>query len=192
MDFLFNWFIKICQELSPAVMLLWPVFLFLGIFCFHNWKRRCGSFLFSVYLAALYRIVGMPDITYFRFAPAVNVLPLFGLSGDWRNAVLNVLLFLPLGLLLPLLWQKIFRFKKTLITGVCLSAAIELLQIFTWRTTDVNDIITNVTGTALGCLIAEHLNVPESEAGSAEQRKEFGITLGSTLAAMFFVYPLIV
>ena len=69
------------------------------------------------------------------------------------NARGNILLFFPLGILLPLLWRRL-RFWGGIQIAIALSSSIELVQYFsrTWinRTADVNDVILNVLGASLG------------------------------------------
>lgn len=70
------------------------------------------------------------------------------------NAAGNVLLFLPLGVLLPLVWGRL-RFWQGMLIAIALSASIELLQYLSrpWggtRSADVNDVILNSLGACLG------------------------------------------
>jgi glycopeptide antibiotics resistance protein len=69
------------------------------------------------------------------------------------NARGNILLFFPLGILLPLVWWRL-RFWRGIQIAIALSSSIELVQYFsrTWinRTADVNDVILNVLGASLG------------------------------------------
>src|SRR6267154_2948988 len=69
------------------------------------------------------------------------------------NARGNILLFFPLGILLPLIWWRL-RFWTGILIATALSSSIELVQYFsrTWinRTADVNDVILNVLGASLG------------------------------------------
>ena len=71
-----------------------------------------------------------------------------------RNARGNLLLFIPLGILLPLLWRGL-HFWKGIQIAIALSCSIELLQLLSrawgsYRTADVNDVILNVAGAGLG------------------------------------------
>jgi glycopeptide antibiotics resistance protein len=70
-----------------------------------------------------------------------------------RNARGNVLLFIPLGILIPLVWRRL-RFWRGIQIAIALSSSIELVQYLsrTWinRTADVNDVILNVLGASLG------------------------------------------
>ncbi|GAA0910887.1 VanZ family protein [Virgisporangium aurantiacum] len=72
---------------------------------------------------------------------------------------LNVVMFMPVGVLVPLLWPRAGRIGT--IAALCLaaSAAIELTQLALWvtlgnyRTVDVNDLIANTAGGVLGLLV---------------------------------------
>src|SRR4051812_31046349 len=70
-----------------------------------------------------------------------------------RNAQGNVVLFFPLGILLPLVWRRL-RFWRALQIAIAVSCSIELVQYFSraWvhRTADVNDAILNVFGASVG------------------------------------------
>jgi glycopeptide antibiotics resistance protein len=70
-----------------------------------------------------------------------------------HNARGNVMLFFPLGILLPLVWRRL-RFWSGIQIAIALSSSIELFQYLsrTWinRTADVNDVILNGLGASLG------------------------------------------
>lgn len=76
--------------------------------------------------------------------PALVRLAVVNLAG-------NILLFLPLGLLLPQAFQKAPRLWKTLLTAALLICAVEIAQLLTLRgSCDVDDLILNLLGTLLG------------------------------------------
>jgi glycopeptide antibiotics resistance protein len=70
-----------------------------------------------------------------------------------RNARGNVLLFFPLGILMPLVWMRL-RFRSAILIAIALSCSIETVQYLAreWinRLADVNDVILNVFGACLG------------------------------------------
>jgi VanZ family protein len=67
------------------------------------------------------------------------------------NAVGNIILFLPLGATLCLLG---LRRRATLRAGFCLSAAIEITQLFIpGRTTSADDVLCNTLGAVVGYLL---------------------------------------
>jgi glycopeptide antibiotics resistance protein len=63
----------------------------------------------------------------------------------------NVLVFAPFGFALPLVWERARRAHVTIVAGALLSLAVELTQLFVpTHTTDVDDLLLNTLGTALG------------------------------------------
>jgi VanZ family protein len=67
------------------------------------------------------------------------------------NVVGNIILFLPLGATLCLLG---LRRRATLLAGFCLSAAIEITQLFIpGRTTSADDVLCNTLGAVLGYVL---------------------------------------
>lgn len=70
----------------------------------------------------------------------------------WQN-VWNVVLFMPTGLLLPLAF-KCCRWWTALLTGLCLSTTIELLQLVSMRGfSELDDIFHNTLGCIIGFLL---------------------------------------
>jgi glycopeptide antibiotics resistance protein len=67
----------------------------------------------------------------------------------------NVVLFMPLGFLLPMLAPWFDRFWRTVATGLVLSSLIELSQVAFpgVRRADVNDVLMNTLGAAAGYLV---------------------------------------
>ncbi len=76
---------------------------------------------------------------------------------NWGNVLLNVVMFAPLGALLPLLWQKCRKWYITTPIGFGTSLVIELIQLATKRGTfDVDDLFANTLGSVVGflCIMA--------------------------------------
>lgn len=73
--------------------------------------------------------------------------------------VLNVIMFMPLGVLLPLLWPATGSVRRLGAWALALSCLIEGTQFVGWvtlgnfRTVDVNDLISNTAGALLGLLV---------------------------------------
>lgn len=66
----------------------------------------------------------------------------------------NILLFIPFGLLLPLVWKKGHSVLLYLTLGFLFSLLIELVQLLTGRGFfQIDDIMTNVIGTGIGYVI---------------------------------------
>ncbi len=84
------------------------------------------------------------------------------LTGDIKIAnwlslegiILNILLFIPFGYLLPLIWSKADRWWKVTLLGFSISLIIELLQLFTrLGYADVDDLINNTVGALIGYVL---------------------------------------
>ena len=80
-------------------------------------------------------------------------------SQTWlADMISNVLLFVPLGAMLVCVRGSV---RRAVLTGACVSLAIELLQLAglpTGRTPSLPDLVTNITGTWLGAIGAWHAN----------------------------------
>lgn len=182
----------ILVETAAAAVFLVPVFLILNRVCFHQFKRTAACSLFSFYLAAVFALVGIPNITYVNVGLNLNMIPLAGMLGDLKNSILNVLLFVPLGVMLPLLWEGWQERKRAVLFGFGLSLFIELLQMLTLRATDVNDLITNTLGAFLGTCVTEAIlkrwRIPGAGQGN---RRELYTVCGITFGVMFFLQPFV-
>jgi len=80
-----------------------------------------------------------------------------------HNARGNVMLFFPLGILIPLVWRHL-RFWRGTQIAIALSFGIELLQYLSsawgsYRAADVNDVILNVLGASLGLALVSLLRL---------------------------------
>ena len=142
-------------ETAAASAILIPILFLYQIFIFHNIKKTAAYILFSLYLAAICFLVGFPNIAGMRIVLSHNFIPLRGMLTDITNSYLNVLLFIPLGIFVPCLWPEYRSMMKTVGLGLMTSLGIEILQIFTFRATDIHDVITNVAGTMIGYLIGK-------------------------------------
>lgn len=78
-------------------------------------------------------------------------------EGVIKTAVLNVLLFLPLGFGLPHVWLNFRSALKVTVVGAALSGLVELAQIPTQHSVDLEDFLMNILGTVLGYLFWKHI-----------------------------------
>lgn len=67
------------------------------------------------------------------------------------NFLGNIILFMPFGFVIPLLWK--ISAKKAVLIGFLASLFIETCQLFLARGTDVDDLILNTFGALLGALL---------------------------------------
>ena len=72
----------------------------------------------------------------------------------FKQIFLNILLFVPFGILLPMVSMRFKNPIITVTTGCILSGLIEIMQYITGRgLTEVDDVITNTIGAAVGVVI---------------------------------------
>lgn len=137
-----------------------------------EWKREAVLLLMYVNLAVILRVTFFPlEHVDGHIAPLVydpeNVYPFRLNLVPWKyafkymrrhelrwNMIGNVLLFVPTGILMPLIYPKMNRFWKVFLAGMGLSLTIELMQLpFASRVTDVDDLILNTVGAAAGYIL---------------------------------------
>jgi glycopeptide antibiotics resistance protein len=76
------------------------------------------------------------------------------------NFVGNIIMFIPLGFLLPLIASKFDDVKRLIFTAALLSISIEMLQFIsisfgTYRFVDIDDVMLNTFGAFVGYLVFE-------------------------------------
>ncbi|WP_235852034.1 VanZ family protein [Niallia nealsonii] len=147
------------------------------------WLKEAVKLLFVVYMLLVvsvtlfpiyaYNIVSLEGLKY-----SVNIIPLVSIlksieqigiayDGDAlfmssliiRNVGGNILLFMPLGVLAPIIWHQYKNLSSMLFLGMLLSIFIEGIQFFeilsgsSIRAVDVDDVICNVFGAMLGYFV---------------------------------------
>lgn len=75
-----------------------------------------------------------------------------GIRKQLTQSLANVLMFVPLGLTLPLAFKKARSFAKTTVTLLLFSLSIEVVQFFIGRSADIDDLMLNTLGGMLGYL----------------------------------------
>ncbi|MGG5793765.1 VanZ family protein [Bacillus nitratireducens] len=114
-------------------------------------------YVFLFYLSLVYgvtQIATVWDIS--RYETWIRVsqinLTLFDTAGS-TTYLLNILLFMPLGFLLPTIWPHFRKMKNTVCAGFFFSLAIELNQLLNNRITDIDDLFTNTLGAIVGYVL---------------------------------------
>lgn len=114
-------------------------------------------YVFLFYLSLVYKVTQIAtvwDISRYETWIRVNQinLTLFDTAGS-TTYLLNILLFMPLGFLLPTIWPQFRKIKNTVCAGFFFSLAIELNQLLNNRITDVDDLFTNTLGAIIGYVL---------------------------------------
>lgn len=147
--------------------------LYIGIVVFLRLKRRkTPAYLFFFTIFFIY-LVGVLKYTQFPIYFSQYMRELMGQT-IWRDmnfipfitlkyaalktSLLNILLTIPFGFGLPFISR--FRFRQAVFVGALFSILLESLQLaialfagFTYRVVDINDVIFNAVGAAIGYIL---------------------------------------
>lgn len=197
--------LSLAIDLFAALAVLLPAVLLIqyGLFGQRGKKRLAFFTAFAVYLSLVFSVTGLPSAASPVFDPSFNWIPLLDIRNAplsyLKNTVLNILLFMPLGFFLPAMDPACRSPRRILLAGLGLSLFIELLQIFTYRLTDVDDLLTNALGAFLGYALTVRLpkkkgtcpdvpsGRPATDASSA--RPMAAVLFAAVLLNSFFVQP---
>lgn len=119
-----------------------------------------GKFYFDVYIGSLGHINLIPFRSIAQqLAGEIGVNANDIASVAVLNLAANLLLFSPLGFFLPTIWDKLISFKRTVLAGLCIVVLIEMIQFFIGRSADIDDVILNVVGIAVGYCIYKGVKI---------------------------------
>ena len=107
-------------------------------------------FVFCYYLFGILTVTGIGYTSTISFCPRISLIPFFGMISGPIETILNLVLFVPMGFFLPFLYKKYHHIKTVVLTGLLFSLSVEIVQMFDWGATDINDLIINTAGTCLG------------------------------------------
>lgn len=128
----------------------------------HRWnKGRTWHLIWShIFILYLYMALdaagggGLWDIGYYDSVIRVEEINLIPFQSEGAMTyILNIIMFMPLGFLLPLLWEQYEKNARVIAAGAGFSFLIEVGQLFNRRKTDIDDLLMNVIGTILGFII---------------------------------------
>ena len=133
------------------------------------WKREALLLLMYINLAVLIRFIFYPFFTVngevqpliinmsslqplrVNFIPLVNILDYDIKREAAINIIGNISMFIPTGVIMPILYKRLDCFWKVLLAGAGLSFVIEVIQLlFPGSVTDIDDLILNTLGVAVG------------------------------------------
>jgi len=116
----------------------------------------CSSFLI-VFATILF--------TPITFTPEIYILNITPF--DWLNnanmfvaeVIPNIMMFIPLGIFVPIVFAKTRKFYKTAVIALLVTFSVEAFQYFIGRSSDIDDIIANLAGGIIGYGIFKFLNI---------------------------------
>lgn len=143
-----------------------------------EWLKEIMKLLFTCYLTGLISLVVLPANFWLSFFDGIflgwwdEMLPIFSFDefnlvpsfikalsgeltiGSWVKTMLigNIAMFLPMGFFLPFVTEKINR-KNIFVVAIAVPFIVELLQMVFGRSFDIDDLICNFIGIAVGFFI---------------------------------------
>lgn len=142
-----------------------------------NWFHEIGVVAFLLFMTA---VLSQTILTFLYTGPVVtrafsniNLIP-FRVFLDnyyaitelnfWQPFIINFLgnicIFMPIGFMVPLLWNRFNQFWKVALIGLLISLFIETTQLSQARSSDIDDLWLNTVGCMLGYnayrIVAKH------------------------------------
>lgn len=143
-----------------------------------EWLKEIMKLLFTCYLTGLISLVVLPANFWLSFFDGIflgwwdEMLPIFSFGefnlvpsfikalsgelniGSWVKTMLigNIAMFLPLGFFLPFITERVNR-KNIFVVAIAVPFIVELLQMVFGRSFDIDDLICNFIGIAVGFFI---------------------------------------
>ena len=143
-------------------MLIYTIFLCVNIKNIKklSLKKEILKYIYILYILMVLKITGITEMMYelhnlLRIREMEIVCPFLGNS--FSMILLNFLLFVPMGLLTPLVISIKWNKKKIFVLGLIISGCIEGLQLLGGRLPETDDILANAMGSYGGFLVLEIL-----------------------------------
>jgi glycopeptide antibiotics resistance protein len=126
-------------------------------------RRTVSALLLLVYALAVVAATIFPirphPHTYWAASPWWTMIHYIPLVVDAPSFVLNIVMFVPFGILPPVLWPRLDSVRRLAAYAAGASLTIELTQLVlgltvgSRRTVDINDLIANTAGALAGLLV---------------------------------------
>ena len=137
-----------------------------------NWKREAQLILVYICIIVVARFTFFPfskvngeiqplifentKVFPFRinFIPFINLFDYPEMRDILINVIGNTTMFIPLGIVWPIVYKELDTHKKVILAGITFSLCIEILQLpFYDRVTDIDDLLLNSLGFIIGYLL---------------------------------------
>lgn len=156
-------------------------------------KKWFWAVLFVAYMNAMLIMVGIPYAEYITWQPTINWIPFHDFTPlNILGMALNVVMLVPFGAFLPIYFKKFRKLLPTVLAGAIMSLTMEILQLFTMRATDVDDLIMNTLGAFLGYFIGAFIvhKADKEEENEKDMVKLLIMVTISILVVVFINNPL--
>ena len=158
-------------------------------------RHVIATYIFCFVLLVIFNVTSIPTIFSIEIDMTINLKLFDFIKTNYIQYILNIILFIPLGFMLPLLWKKYRNAFKTIICGAAFSLFIEITQMFSSRITDINDLLMNTIGTIVGFIIfiiirksAPKISIFSIESTKHWKSEPFFYFVISFISMFFFYY----
>ncbi|MDE6385440.1 MAG: VanZ family protein [Eubacterium sp.] len=158
--------IRLAKDYIAVGIVLAAAFL-IGYFLTHIKKKNKKSkplwaVFFAAFICYIVVVIGATMLSrhmHFGMQYVYQLHPFYSyklawnyfLFSEWRNIILNILMFVPFGFMLPILFKKLRSFWKVYLAGFAFTLAIELTQlVFRLGIFEVDDLFDNLLGAMIG------------------------------------------
>ena len=126
-------------------------------------KKIALIIMFALYITIVLDVVGISYAQNLYWNPIFNFVPF---SDAFKEGLTfrvifqftaNIAMFVPLGIILPMISERFNHFSVIFIIGLLLSVGIESTQMFLPRVTAIDDVILNTAGAVIGYFIVSGL-----------------------------------
>jgi glycopeptide antibiotics resistance protein len=141
-------------------------------------RRTVTALLMLLYAIAVVAVTIFPitphPSSYWAATPWWTMIHYVPFVVDAASFVLNIVMFVPFGILVPMLWPRVDSVRRLVGWAAVGSSSIELTQLIVGlavgsrRTVDVNDLIANSAGALAGLLVLRAA-VPDPRHRAAER-----------------------
>jgi len=130
-------------------------------------------FIFALYFFAVLKVTGsgtvyeLPNFTSIE-AANMNLIPFYE-EAWFMQYVLNVIMLVPFGFMIPAIWKKADKLWIVTLLGFFFSLIIEVSQLLNYRISDTDDLIMNTLGAVVGFLF---FRLCSRKSGKCDKRPE--------------------
>lgn len=153
-------YLKLLIIIGIVMSMITVLFVYIGKKNGNNILRMLSvlGLSFSIFLIVFLTVLFLP----FNFSPEAynnNLIPFTFLNPDnfkarmIKEVIPNIVLFVPLGFFLPVVFHTMRKFYRISIAVFTVTFSVEFLQYFIGRAADIDDVLLNVLGGMIGYLI---------------------------------------
>ena len=139
---------EFCWKREAQLLLMYVCLVVVARFTFFPFSKVDGviqPLVFDSAKAYPFRINWIPFVNLCDYEDRGDVL---------LNVIGNTTMFVPIGIVYPIVYKKLDTHTKVILAGVCFSLVIEILQLpFFDRVSDIDDLILNSAGYVTGYLL---------------------------------------